>query len=137
MTRDVTDRLNAIYDAAYKNDGWAQALHAVQVTTGSMGMTCYDTIESPSLRYGMQAISPSYDWIRQHLPDYGRLIADPERSSGLDEEGEAFVQRRPPLATVLDEDIWDIEGDFLLRPEVRYSQKVLGFFRRFFVNHLR
>ena len=128
------DRIMAIYDAAFARDRWRPALDAIQSGTETAGVMFYDISRNRPIEYGASGISTSYAWIADHIPDYNKLVADPERGTGLDAEGSAFMHRQPAFEATRDDTLWPIDAAFLARSEIEFTRTRMKMFRRFFVN---
>ncbi len=134
MSQLPFERLRTIYDAAFAKDQWTEALDAMQRGTQTAGVMLYDVGEQREIAYRTHAISPSYSWVAEHLPQYNAMMENPERNTGLDLEGSTFMHRQPAFRSVIDEEIWRLDKAFRARPEIRYTSEKMGFFRRFFIN---
>lgn len=130
----VSERLMAIYDAALSEDRWTAALDAMQQGTKTAGIMFYSNNANRPVSYHASDVSSSYSWISSHLPDYNKLVVDPEVGTNLDDEGFAYMHLQPAFQPVRDDEIWTIDNDHLSRAEIRFTIQRLKFFRRFFLN---
>lgn len=131
---EFSERITAIYDAAFAMDRWQSALDAIQHGTQTAGMMFYDISRSRPIEYNATGISSSYAWITPHVEKYNELASDPERGTGLDEEGSRFMHRQPAFKARRDDALWSIDANFLARPEIQFTKDHMKMFRRFFVN---
>ena len=126
------EALLEIYDAAYSKNQWSKALDALCGLTSTSGIMLYVKGPLDDLTYEVGSVNNHFDDIWHHVDEYTRLfVRDP--AYRFDFDGDNYVTSAPVFEPILDTDIWPIE-QYEKIPEVIWSRKYMGVFRRFFFN---
>lgn len=124
--------ITAIYDAAISPDRWSQALDVVRRCTEVHSVALYDSGPNRAVEYSNRALDTRFA-MQNTIQAYSQLIAG-EAHSNYDQEAAALVQKKPTFSSVLDSDCFDVNDKFKARPEIDFTIRHMGVFRRFFLN---
>lgn len=124
--------LISIYDAAFSNDHWRNALDMCARSMGANGAMLYELSNLSQVNFALNETNSALHAAADILSEYNQLLAD-GRGSNYDQEGLGATHRADPFEVVLDTDIWQLDESYQARPEVQLGIRA-GFLRRALVN---
>lgn len=128
----TSDTLISIYDAAFSNSHWRDALDMCARLMGADGSMLYEFSNLRQVNFALNETNSALHAVADILAEYNQLLAD-GGGSNYDQEGLGATHEAQPFRVVMDTDIWKLDDAYLIRPEVDLGLRA-GFLRRALVN---
>lgn len=126
------DTLISIYDAALSDQNWNRALDACATSMGAKIGLFYEFSTMKQVEYSLEKACSNTAQINSIVSEYNEIVKG-GTGSGYDMEGIPFIHNTPQWSVVRDDEIWDLTGAYLERPEIVIPLKA-DLFRRSFLN---
>lgn len=127
-----SDTLISIYNAAFSNSHWRDALDMCARLMGADGSMLYEFSNLRQVNFALNETNSALHAVADILAEYNQLLAD-GGGSNYDQEGLGATHEAQPFRVVMDTDIWKLDDAYLIRPEVDLGLRA-GFLRRALVN---
>lgn len=121
-----------LYDAAYAEGDWTQALDGIGTSVQAKGIMLYAYDLTGELTFDRNYANSFYSDKVEQLQEYNRHFLE-GRNSSWDLDATMALAQFEPFGPVLDYDIWG-EEEFAQSAEIRWAKERAGIFRRRFFN---
>lgn len=132
MWTPLSESLLRIYDAAYSQDGWTEAMEACRRATQAAHVLYYAYGIYDDITFSTEGGSPTLKLISAAFEEYNKMFREPG-VTGYDDVGAKFMQQSSFGLPVKDTDIWSLEW-LENREEVKFVREKIEIFRKLYLN---